>query len=220
MQPGTAVRPYRGRVADQLFVPSPLLGPAAWAPVAELLGGAVARVDEVEEVAAGLSEVVLVPHSNAGLHAPRLAAAVGAVAVVYVDAALPATGPDTALAPPRFLDFLATLADEDGLLPPWTQWWGDEVDALFPDAATRAAVEAEEPRLPLSWFSSRVAVPDGWADRPSGYLAFGDTYAEEIAFARGREWPVTVLAGRHLHQLVAPAEVARAIANLAAAVAP
>jgi hypothetical protein len=201
-------------VADLLLIPSPLLGPATWAPVAELLGGRVVTVEAVEP---GPSEVVLVVHSNAGLHAPLLAARIGARATVYVDAALAGDGPDTALAPPRFLELLETLADDDGVLPPWTQWWeDDDVRDLFPDAATRAVVEAEQPRLPLSYFTSRVAVPAGWAERPCAYLAFGDTYADEIALARAHGWPVTVLAGGHLHQLVTPAEVAAAITGLVA----
>lgn len=206
---------YGGRVT-YLLVPSPLLGPAAWAPVAEILEARVVEVDAVAEAAAGRSDVVLVVHSNAGLYAPSLAARIGAQATVYVDAALAGDGPDTALAPPRFLEFLTGLADDDGLLPPWTQWWEEGIDDLFPDAATRAAVEAEQPRLPLSYFTSRVPVPAGWADRPSAYLAFGDTYAEEIAFAHAHGWPVTGIPGRHLHQLIAPAEVAAAITELAA----
>jgi hypothetical protein len=202
-------------VPDLLLLPSPLLGPAVWAPVAELLGARVASVGSAVEEASGLTDVVLVPHSNAGLHAPRLAAAIGARATVYVDAALPGEAPDTALAPARFLDFLSGLADVEGLLPPWTQWW-DDVDDLFPFGPTRAAVEAEQPRLPLSYFTTRVPVPAGWADRPSAYLGFGDTYADELAFARGRGWPVTVLPGRHLHQLIDPTAVAAAITALLA----
>jgi len=198
-----------------LLLPSPLLGPATWVPVAELLGGRVTTVDEAARADVGPDEAVLVVHSNAGLYAPLLAARLGVRATVYVDAALPGDGPDTALAPPRFLEFLETLAGDDGVLPPWTQWWADDdVRDLFPDAATRAAVEAEQARLPLSYFTARIEVPAGWADRPSAYLAFGDTYAEEIALARAHDWPVTVLPGHHLHQLVAPAEVAAAVADL------
>ncbi|MCW2773981.1 MAG: hypothetical protein JWN91_2307 [Nocardioides sp.] len=202
-----------------LFVPSPLVGPATWAPVAALLDGVVADVGAVEDAAAGLSDVVLVPHSNAGLYAPLLAERVGARATVYVDAALAGDGPDTPLAPPRFLKLLEGLAGDDGLLPPWTQWW-DDASGLFPDEETSAAVEAGQPRLPLSYFTSRVAVPSGWLDRPCAYLAFGDTYADEVAFALAQEWPLTVLPGRHLHQLVAPAEVAAAIEELAARARP
>jgi hypothetical protein len=207
-------------VVDLLLVPSPLLGPAAWVPVAEILGAPVVEVGAVAEAAAGLTDVVLVVHSNAGLYAPTLAEQVGARATVYVDAALPDEGRDAALAPPAFLDFLSGLADDDGLLPPWTQWWDeDDLRGLFPDDATRAAVEAQQPRLPLSYFTSRVPVPAGWADRPSAYLAFGDTYADEIAFAHAHGWPEVGLPGRHLHQLVAPAEVAAAITHLAGRVA-
>lgn len=209
---------------DVLLVPSPLLGPASWAPVARLLGARVADlagtttpagvVAAVEAAATGLDRPVLVPHSNAGLYAPLLADRLAARATVYVDAALPASPQSTALAPARFLDRLRTLAGDDGLLPPWTRWWPDGVDDLFPDAAARAAVEAEQPRMPLSYFTAEVGVPDGWADRPSAYLAFGDTYAEEIGFALACGWPVATLPGRHLHQLVAPAEVAAAITAL------
>ena len=207
-----------------LFLPSPLLGPAAWAPVAALLDARVADtagattptavMAAFEAAARGLSEVVLVPHSNAGLYVPRLAERIGARAAVYVDAALAGDRPDTPLAPPRFLELLEELAGADGLLPPWTQWW-DDVSELFPDEASRAAVEAGEPRLPLSYFTSRVAVPPGWVERPNAYLAFGDTYADEVAFALSQDWPLTVLPGRHLHQLVAPEEVAAAIEELA-----
>jgi hypothetical protein len=207
-----------------LFLPSPLLGPAAWAPVAALLGARVADTDgattppavmaSYESAAAGLSGVVLVPHSNAGLYAPLLAERIGARATVYVDAALAGDGPHTPLAPPRFLELLEGLAGADGLLPPWTQWW-DDVSELFPDDAIRATVEAGQPRLPFSYFTSRIDVPHGWSDRPNAYLAFGDTYADEVALALAQGWPLTVLPGRHLHQLVAPAEVAGAIEELA-----
>ncbi|MFC7496648.1 MULTISPECIES: hypothetical protein [unclassified Nocardioides] len=208
-----------------LLLPSPLLGPASWAPVTSRLDATVAdpagatSPDEVlaayEQAAVGLSDVVLVPHSNAGLYAPLLADRIGAVATVYVDAALPGTTGRTGLAPPGLVDHLRELADADGLLPPWTQWWDpSEVDGLFLDAATRAAVEAGQPRLPLSYFTSSVEVPAGWAHRPSAYLAFGDTYADEIAVAHLRDWPLVALPGRHLHQLVAPDEVAATIAAL------
>jgi hypothetical protein len=202
-----------------LLVPSPLLGPASWRPVADALRRAVhhAEVRRVEEVAPRGTEggdVVLVPHSNAGLRTPALADAAGATATVYVDAALPvgARGHTTA-APAKFRDAHRRLADEHGILPPWTQWW-DDLGDLFPDEETRAAVEAEQPRLPLSWFDERIPVPDDWAERPSAYLAFGDTYAEEQAFARAQGWPVRVLAGRHLHQLHDPDGVAAAVVDL------
>ena len=97
---------------------------------------------------------------------------------------------------------------------------GTTSPVVFPDAETRAEVEAEQPRLPLSYFRARLRVPDGWARRPCAYLAFGDTYAEEVAFAREHGWPVTVLDGRHLHQLHDPAAVGAAVVALARATEP
>lgn len=202
-----------------LLVPSPLLGPATWEPTAACLharghGVVVASVDDVVRVAAGLTDLVLVPHSNAGYRAPYLAEQLGTVPIVFVDAALPpAEATETTLAPPPFRDFLAGLADEDGVLPPWSRWWEDVGD-LFPDEATRRAVEVEEPRLPLSYFEQRVPVALGWAARPCAYLAFGQTYAEEIVAAQERGWPLRILPGRHLHQLHDPGAVATAVVDL------
>lgn len=90
------------------------------------------------------------------------------------------------------------------------------MDPLFPDEATRARVVAGEPRVPASYLSSRVATPPGWESVRGAYLAFGETYALEVDLAREWEWPVTVLEGGHLHQLVDPDGVAAAIADLAA----
>ncbi|WP_246060735.1 MazG nucleotide pyrophosphohydrolase domain-containing protein [Nocardioides dongxiaopingii] len=212
-----------------LLVPSPLLGPATWAPVAWWLRGAghdvevvdlgdtprtpAAVVEAVVAAAAG-RPVVLVPHSNAGLYAPHLATLLDVRATVHVDAALPTSAPTAALAPPDLLAMLAPLAD-DGLLPVWTQWW-DDVDALFPDAASRAAVEAEQVRVPLSYLQEHVPVPAGWAEAPAAYLALGDTYAEERSRARASGWPVRTLDGTHLHALHDPAAVGAAVSGLLA----
>lgn len=214
-----------------LLIPSPLLGPATWRPVEAWLRSqghdaravdlgppprTAARVLDAVTAAAADHPVVLVPHSNAGLYAPHLATLVDARATVFVDAALPATeaeGLDTPLAPPAFLDFLRSLTDDDGLLPPWTRWW-DDVTELFPDAATREAVERDQPRLPLTYFTSRVPVPAGWTGRPAAYLALGGTYAGERDRASRLGWPTRTLAGGHLHALHDPAAVGAAILDL------
>jgi len=171
----------------------------------------------VVAAAAGERPVVLVPHSNAGLAVPVLGTRIDVRATVFVDAALPLAEGETAMAPPGLLAVLEELAGGDGLLPPWTEWW-DDLTGLFPDDLARAAVEAGQPRLPLSYFTATLPVPDGWASDACAYLAFGDTYAEEIAFARARRWPVDVLTGRHLHQLHDPSSVGAAIVALAASV--
>lgn len=239
-----------------VLLPSPLLGPVAWEPVREVLqatGRHVVVADVpgrprgAEDVLAGFGpaipptgDVVLVPHSNAGLYAPALAGQVRAgqvrpgrahtrqghgpgaraVATVYVDAALPSSTPSTPLAPAGLLDHLADLADDDGWLPPWTAWWDEaDVDRLFPSTVWRRRVEAAQPRLPLAYFGSRVAVPADWATRPSAYLSFGDTYQAELTEARRLGWPVEVLDGGHLHMLHDPEAVTGAVLGLLAQLA-
>jgi len=214
-----------------LLVPSPLLGPATWRAVEAWLRGqghdaravdfgppprTPTRVLDSVVAAAADQAVVLVPHSNAGLYAPYLATLLDVRATVFVDAAVPnpeAEGKETSLAPPAFFGFLRTLADDEGVLPPWTRWWGDVAD-LFPDSSTRQAVERESPRLPLTYFTSRIPVPTGWTGRRAAYLAFGETYAEERDRANRLGWPTRTLAGGHLHALHDPAEVGTAILDL------
>lgn len=210
------------------LLPSPLLGPRVWADVADRLRAAghhvvVARTagtTPAEVLACALADLpedrplALVPHSNAGLYVPALAAERSVTACVFVDAALPEmTGP-TRTAPPGMRDQLATLARDDGLLPPWTEWWSDsELAGLFPDPATRAEVVAEQSRLPLAYFDAVVPTPP-WAGVRCAYLAFGTTYGGEAARARDAGWRVARLPGRHLHMLVDPVAVAAEVVGL------
>jgi hypothetical protein len=214
-----------------VLLASPLLGPSVWAPVAErltrrgwdvLLPSPYADFTSPAEVLDLLSAelplndpLVLIPHSNAGLYVAALAAARNVRGAVFVDAGLPADAPTTPAAPPALRETLARLVGPDSLLPGWTGWWSeDEVAGLFPDASTRAVVEAEQNRLPLAYFDADVPSPPGWQQEPAAYLAFGDTYAAERATAERLGWPVQNLAGRHLHQLVDPDGVCTALEGL------
>ena len=211
-----------------VLLASPLLGPAVWAKVAAELRdrgravtvaptpGPVRSPDEVLDAWGTVileEQALLVPHSNAGLYVAALAEAHDVAGVVFVDALLPSEAPTTRTAEPPFRDFLEGLADDNGVLPPWTQWWPD-VSPLFPDPQVRAAVEAEQPRLPLDYFDAEVPTPSGWRSLPAAYLGFGDTYADEQADARHRGWPVETLPGLHLHQLVDPVAVTEALLRL------
>jgi hypothetical protein len=212
------------------LLPSPLLGPVVWEPVAAVLreqrwstfvadlpSEIITSQDVLDAVGSQLprKDLVLVPHSNIGLFVPALAELVRPVATVFVDAALPGPGAATTLAPPRFLEFLTGLADHQGRLPPWVEWWEDEeLHGLFPDAAWRRRVEAAGRRLPLTYFTSTVRVPAGWADHPCAYLGFAGTYADEQSQARNRGWPVQVIDGGHLHMLHAPEAVVDGIVEL------
>ncbi|MEU4620408.1 alpha/beta hydrolase [Actinoplanes sp. NPDC023801] len=212
---------------------SPSVGPATWAPIARRLPGSIvpsllhvadagppfwpAVAQTVAEAINGLpddAEVVLVAHSNAGLFVPAVVERVDRTikALVFADAAVPARRGRTAVVSPENLRLLEGLVEADGRLPQWTRWFSDaEVDPMFPDPATRRIVEAEQPRLPLSYYQQEIPAAPGWDERPCGYLLFGPPY-EQIA--RDCGWPVEHTPGRHLHQLVDPDTVTEAIRKL------
>ena len=218
-------------VPSLALLPSPLLGSAVWQPVARVLADqgwhtvicvAAPPVrtgqDALDAFVATLpteQDLVVVPHSNAGVYVPELVMQRRIVGAVFVDAVLPPGRGHVPLAPPAFLDLLREKADDDGLLPVWTSWW-DEADVmdLFPDAQTRARVEIEQQQLPLSYFESTLPIPQGWDDIPGAYLAFGDTYATERDQAARRRWPVSTLSGGHLHMLIDPEKVAAELVAL------
>lgn len=215
-----------------VLVNSPLLGPSVWRST----GAALVRLgwdvqlpqpvdrtpvspDDVLENLLGQLDAdettVLVAHSNAGLYVPALVERLAVVASVFVDASLPPTTGSVLMAPLAQQDRLKEMVDEAGLLPPWTHWWPEAVvGPLFPDAAARAAVEAEQCQLPLSYFTAGLSVPDGWSTRPSAYLAFSEPYQRQLELARSWGWPVRTHPGSHLQPLAAPDAVAASINEL------
>jgi hypothetical protein len=212
-----------------VFVHSLLLRPLTWAPVAARLAasGAVTAVpslldvadaeppfwlcvaDKVGDAISHLPQeqpVFLVAHSNAGLFVPVIVqgARRPVAGCLFVDASLPSRIGPTPAASPERLDFLRPKVTE-GRLPQWTTWWEeDDVALLFPDPQTRLTVAAEQPRLPFSYYEQRIPVPDGWDNRPCGYLLFGPPYDRMAQESRQRGWDVDQVPGRHLHQLVDP----------------
>lgn len=161
-------------------------------------------------------ELILVPHSNAGLYVPALRQHRRVVGAVFVDAGLPPPVGSVPLAPPALLAHLATLAGSHDRLPRWSDWWPPaEVTGLFGSADQQREVLAELTSLPLDYFRGEMPLPPGWDEGlPAAYLAFGETYAAERADAAKRCWPTRTLAGRHLHMLVDPPEVASALVEL------
>jgi hypothetical protein len=214
---------------------SPFLGPQSWQPVVgplRRLGHDATVVsapgDTPADVLDGLTEglpdtedLVLVPHSNAGLYVAALAARAHVSGVVFVDALLPGDSDPTPVAPPALVEELARLVEPDGRLPVWTRWWPDsDLDGLFPSPDARADVEAGQTRVPLGYLRGAVPTPPGWEHLPCGYLGFGGTYADEQSTARSRGWPLEVIPGRHLHQVTAPEDVAARLVALHAVPPP
>jgi hypothetical protein len=222
-----------------VLVHSPSVGPSTWVPVADRLRAlgrdavvpslrAVGEGDPpfwprvVEAVAEATRDsdqpVLLVAHSNAGLFVPVLVTAADQPVhgCLFVDAGLPAREESTPVASAEMLDFLRGKVADDGRLPRWTDWWDEQdVAELFPDAATQAAVIADQTRLPLTYYEQRVPVPAGWDTTPCGYLLFGPPYDAVAAEARDRGWLVEELPGGHLHQVVDPDATAGRLISMA-----
>jgi pimeloyl-ACP methyl ester carboxylesterase len=164
--------------------------------------------------------IILVGHSGGGMLLPVIADAVAAPVsgLIFVDSGVPAMTGDTALVPAPFLDHLRTLA-VDGMLPPWSAWWGeDAMRELVPDDALRTSLTREMPSLPLSYFEQSIPSPSGWDRTPSAHLLLSDAYKGATTEARERGWRVEEIIGaQHLHAVVAPEVVSAALIRLASA---
>lgn len=222
-----------------LLVHSPLVGPSTWEPTADLLrtrGFEVglpdltpaaaappplwrAFVDAALEGAAGLAgPIALLGHSGAGAFLPAIAAGLGArlFGLLFVDAVLPPTSGEFRTPEERKakLDELTV----DGCLLRWLDWWPPGVvEELLPDPAERAAVLADMPVLPRSFYDEAVPVPDGWAEQRCGYLRLSEGYVDEHGEAGRRDWYRAEFDGDHLAIRSDPATVADAAAAFLAA---
>ncbi|MFV0457656.1 MAG: hypothetical protein ACK5MT_02620 [Actinomycetales bacterium] len=137
-----------------------------------------------------------------------------------MDAALPPEAGSTAVAAEGSRAQLTALADEQGVLPPWTRWWSrDDLVSVIPEELFNE-LDRNCPRLPLRYFDGHVSPPPGWATRPCAFLAFGNTYAREQVFSRAHGWPVADLDGGHLHFLHDPVTVAQHVLALDDAMTP
>jgi hypothetical protein len=167
-----------------------------------------------------VSEPILVAHSAAGLLLPSLADALGASALIFVDARLPPALGRVRPVDDEFMAFLRTLPTEGGRLPPWSRWWGDRrLESLIRDPARRSQFEADLPRLPLSWFDAETDVPP-WASSRCAYLRLSKPYEPEALTAERRGWTVVHIDGTHLHPMIEPEATADAVIALAKTVSP
>jgi pimeloyl-ACP methyl ester carboxylesterase len=161
---------------------------------------------------------ILIGHSGAG---PLLATAGTMLGedvrgYIFVDAGLPTPGRSwMETVPPGLATQLRQMADPQGWLPPWSQWWDeDELAALLPDPADRQHFASGCPRLPLAMFEELHPPAPGWPNAPVGYLQLSEAYEDEAARARELGWPVRRLESHHLALLADPGQVARKLREL------
>jgi hypothetical protein len=190
--------------ADWLLVHPPLLGPAVMAPLADelrrrgatvLLPDLRAAVDNAPGwparwvAAAGSPADAVLGFSGAGVTLPSVAAKVGARRVVWVDALVPAASGVT-VADDEIRELVAERV-RNGRIADWTTWWGPgALDELVPDAALRAAIEADGHELPSDFYDVAVPVPELWPEEGARYVQLSAAYDDAAAEARRRGWPV------------------------------
>jgi Alpha/beta hydrolase family len=219
-----------------LLVHSPLVGCATWDLVAadlakcgwevgvpDLTGTVTAgppycvRQAEVIARSASGQPAILIGHSGAG----SLLAAAGAIidqvrGYIFADAGLPTPGQTwMQTVPPELATQLREMADNQGWLPPWPQWWGDETLAeLIPDPAARRHFAAGCPRLPLAMFDEVQPPAPQWPDAPAAYLQLSEAYGDEAAKAAKLGWPVAERMSHHLAPLTDSALVTESLREL------
>jgi hypothetical protein len=227
-------------IALFVLVPSPLVGPATWEPVAAALrdhGYAAvvpALVDREDDprptwrqhagsVARALAAVdaetplILAGHSGAGPLLPAIRAQLGrpVAAYCFVDAGVPRDGASrldlmAAEAPEWAAEFRQEL-EAGARFPIWTD---ADLREVVLDAEQRAALLAELRPRPLAFFTEPIPVFAGWPDAPCAYLQFSAAYDVPAAQAQQAGWAYRRLAAGHFHLLVDPAGVARAMVDL------
>lgn len=186
----------------------------ASAPVhARLIGGFADAVGD-----AGLAgPVVLAGHSGAGPLLPAFADVLDdpVAALLFVDAGLPTPGRswrDTV--PPQLYRQLRDRS-RDGLLPRWHNWFDPEMlTTLVPDEVRRAEIFEEAQEVPLAFLKEERPSVE-WAG-PAGYLALSRAYADDVASAKERGWPVRELDLHHLSTATDPVPVGAAVLDLLA----
>ena len=196
------------------LVASPLVGPAGWQWLAGALrarGAPVivpdlaptdseppvwrAHVDRVAEQLGGATGVVLVGHSAAGRLIPLVADRTGG-ACLFLDAQLPVD-----VLPPGdddwFLAHVRSIA-RAGVLPKWSEWWGDGAwEALVPDATRRAVLGDALPEASLASVEEVPPAPE--TPLRAAYVQLSAVYDTEADVAATRGWPVARLTAQHLH---------------------
>jgi hypothetical protein len=222
-------------MARLVFVPSPFVGAQSCRATAEACSGAVVAdyrplegPDWYERVAArvaaqaGEGPWIAVLHSGAGGLAPALAdAAPGLAGFVFVDAVMPYAG-KTCLenAPDWLAEAMGRLNGPDGRLAPWHRWFPeDPLPRLIPDAAGRAAFEADLPRTPFAFLEALSQPATAWAAIPAAYLQLSRGYAATADAAEARGWLVRRARLHHLAMATHSQQVAALIGELAAALA-
>jgi hypothetical protein len=223
-----------------VLIHSPLIGPYSWRPVGDELENTGQRVvipsllavlEQSSGYANSIAEyvrkavdgsalpepLVLVGHSAAGAYLPVIGAELdrAVTAYVFVDARLPMRG--TSLADqdtPEEGQHRRKMA-EDGMLPPWPEWFDEGVMAeVIPNEERRNRFVTELQPIPLALFHEEIIYPSDWPDAPCAYLRLSEFYKPLAQEASAVGWPVLEIDAEHLHLITHPQEVANLLLSI------
>ena len=217
-----------------VLVHSPVVGPSTWRWVGERLrslghdavvpdltdaarsGDPGAFVRAAVGAATSGAGLVIVGHSGAGPLLPAITNGLGSAVrlTVWVDAGLPPCDGSFTVGG----DFLGTLRGlaRDGVLPRWSQWFGEgALERLVGDDLRRDAVARELPQLPLAFYEASIDAPLGWCRRAGAYLLLSLNYRSDADRAAALGWPVVEHIGAHLDIVDDEATIADVLVGLA-----
>jgi hypothetical protein len=216
-----------------VLVHSPVVGPSTWRWVADALRSQAHEAIVPNLVAAALAgdpgvfaqaaakaadsdkDTIIVGHSGAGAVLPLVAARmrVKPPRMVFVDAGVPpCEGTFSAGG-----DFLATLRDlaVNGVLPVWSQWWGEGVlDDLIRDDRRRREIEKELPQVPLAFYETPIELSLDWCSSAGAYVLLSEAYRLDAGRAASLGWPVVERPGEHLDIVNDEGAIASILLNL------
>ncbi len=219
-----------------ILVHSPLLGPSSWGEVPARLQGrgfACAVPDlrpalageppfyrglfqTIAAAAHGEDAVAVIGHSRAGPLLPGALEALGSRGrvAVFADARLPHGGESwLATLPPENGTGLLQSA-EQGLLPPWDQWFAPEMlSQLLPDAQMRRQLRSELRGVPAALLSEPMPVAQADSAVHRVYLQLSPAYEADADRAEAQGWRVERQIIHHLAPLTHPQRVADALAG-------
>lgn len=224
---------------DIVLLTGSMVGASSWAPTGGVLRASGFRVHVPDVIAAhgalppwrslpslyaGMLQLdhppIVVGHSLATILAAAVAGHRPVRGLVFVDGDIPAANGRVIPGRESFRQFLLSLADAEGRLPRWSDWWKGRpqsaaigIDDFARDAEAFARFEREQPRVAASWFDDALdLVP--WAHIPAGYVQTSSFYDHAAEDAERRGWPAVRIKGTHLHPTLKPDETASAIMSV------
>jgi hypothetical protein len=163
--------------------------------------------------------MTLVGHSSASVVATQLASMVPTARLIIIDGLIPPPSGEVLPVPERLFPLLDSLADQRGMLPPWSQWWvgsplQDAVGIGLLAKQPKLAVEVQRglPVMHRSWFNETASLGP-WRHIASAYIQLSSLYGASAREAEQLGWPVIRLQGTHLHPVLEPQQTAEAISN-------